>query len=161
MRAALVLCSLAAVLTACIARPQLEPFAEPDQVTLPTSASPGSGAAPGSDPTADASTEDVAIPIADDASVPQPPPTQPPPPAPTTCPPAGAPAGTMCCGANGAAPPCIGMACEHCGDCVSQGCAAGMICCAVSPGGSGKYKGMSCRVAALAGTCPKASGGND
>jgi hypothetical protein len=155
MRSAIFALSLAAVVTACIARPQLEPFEDAEQSTLPSS--PGTG--PTVAPSADASTAD-AEPAGEDASTPAPTPTDPPPPPPaTTCPPAGAPTGTMCCGANGAAPPCIGMACDHCGDCITQGCAAGMICCAVAPGKGDKYKSMSCRLAAQAGTCPKAGGG--
>jgi hypothetical protein len=70
------------------------------------------------------------------------------------CPPAGAPGATACCGAGNASPACIGMACSHCNDCLTVGCPAGMICCAISPGKSGKYKGMTCAAVAAAGACP-------
>ncbi len=149
MRIALGLVSLTGLLAACMSDPHLELFEGSDPTTRTSPALP---AAPGTERDAsgpdsgEASTADATPPVDDDASVP-------PPPA-AVCPPAGAPSGTKCCGANGAAPPCFGMACEHCGDCVSLGCASGMICCAVSPGNSGKYKSMSCRAAALAGTCP-------
>ena len=154
MRAALLLvpASLvsAALVGACIAAPQLEPFdGSTRESTSPTSPRPSVGSG---DASVDASAAPTAAPGDDAASAPLPDDAGPP--LPATCPPAGAPAGTACCGANGASPPCFGMACEHCGDCIAQGCAAGTICCAVSPGASGKYKSMSCRVADLAGTCP-------
>ena len=156
---ALVSLTLTGLLAACMSDPHLELFDDSVESTLPTAASPEAGRRPGSEPSDDAGADGGTIPTPADASVPEPPPPEPPPTNPpppgAVCPPAGAPAGTLCCGANGAAPPCFGLACEHCGDCVAKGCPTGQLCCADSPGGSGKYKGMTCRLDALAGSCPK------
>ena len=151
VRAVLPLCFVASLLAACLADPQLEPLAVTDQSTLPSSPAPTDAAAADAvtftDP--DATAAEPAPPAAD-AAAPEPPP----PPPPVTCPPAGAPAGTACCGSS----PCIGLACAHCGDCLAKGCAAGTICCATvtgKPDNDAKYKGMSCRPVATAGTCPR------
>jgi hypothetical protein len=151
MRAALLLAILGTLVGACLADPQLVPL-DQAQSTLPST--PRSPIANDPSSTDAAPAVDTDASVGEDGSVsPEPPP--PPPPPPPACPPAGSPAGTACCGANGAPPPCIGLACSHCDDCLDKGCAAGTICCATVEGHDKTYKSMSCRVAAQAGACPK------
>lgn len=78
---------------------------------------------------------DAAAPPPDDDAAPPP-----------TCPPAGAPPGTLCCGAVA----CIGEACQHCTDCRSNGCASNEYCCVVVNGG-GHVKSVACSATP---TCP-------
>ena len=39
--------------------------------------------------------------------------------------------------------PCVGLACQHCGDCASAACRANQFCCAKLNGG-GAYRGVMC-----------------
>jgi hypothetical protein len=133
MRTGLAVGFTAALVGACLSTPQLGPISDdtlgtyPDEPRDPAPGSDGSlqDAAVGED--ADASADDGAV--APEAGKPD------------------APVDPTC-------PPCVGLACAHCSDCVAAACPAGTICCAISPGKSGKYKGMACRATALAGLCP-------